>query len=189
MRSPTVCRYCGGKIVKTNSRVLYGKGNQTIYLCTMCNAYAGCYAGTDKPMGKVANPVLSSDPQFKAPKWCPRRITPPVCRIYGFADEQSQAMDALIRENFQPKRDRYIFPTPGHYRLQSEKRLNMNAKAFYNAAINGAVYDILSEDDIALGAVIEIDDGLKPYHFYYWGWSTVVPMFSFDRSQVQQQQL
>lgn len=58
MRSPTVCRYCGGKIVKTNSRVLYGKGNQTIYLCTMCNAYAGCYAGTDKPMGKVANPVL-----------------------------------------------------------------------------------------------------------------------------------
>lgn len=131
----------------------------------------------------------SSDPQFKAPKWCPRRITPPVCRIYGFADEQSQAMDVLIRENFQPKRDRYIFPTPGHYRLQSEKRLNMNAKAFYNAAINGAVYDILSEDDVALGSVIEIDDGLKPYHFYYWGWSTVVPMFSFDRSQVQQQQL
>ena len=55
---PTICRYCGGKIIKTKSRVLYGTGNQTIYLCTMCNAYVGCYEGTDKPMGKVANTVL-----------------------------------------------------------------------------------------------------------------------------------
>ena len=55
---PAICRYCGGKIIKTKSRVLYGKGNQTIYLCTMCNAYVGCYEGTDKPMGKVANTVL-----------------------------------------------------------------------------------------------------------------------------------
>ena len=39
---PTICRYCGGKIIKTKTRVLYGKGNQTIYLCTMCNAYVGC---------------------------------------------------------------------------------------------------------------------------------------------------
>lgn len=28
------------------------------YLCTTCNAYAGCYKCTDKPMGKVANTVL-----------------------------------------------------------------------------------------------------------------------------------
>jgi len=58
MVTPKICRYCGGKIIKSNSRVLYGKGNETIYLCTMCNAYVGCYKGTDKPMGKVANTVL-----------------------------------------------------------------------------------------------------------------------------------
>lgn len=55
---PKICHYCGGKIIKSKSRVLYGKGNQTIYLCTMCNAYVGCYEGTDKPMGQVANTVL-----------------------------------------------------------------------------------------------------------------------------------
>ena len=53
-----ICRYCGGKIIKSKSRVLYGKGSDTIYLCTMCNAYVGWYKGTDKPMGKVANTVL-----------------------------------------------------------------------------------------------------------------------------------
>lgn len=30
MRIPKICRYCGGKIIKSKSRVLYGKGNQTI---------------------------------------------------------------------------------------------------------------------------------------------------------------
>ena len=51
MRIPKICRYCGGKIIKSKTHVLYGKGNETIYLCTMCNAYVGCYPGTDKPMG------------------------------------------------------------------------------------------------------------------------------------------
>ncbi len=58
MDIPKVCRYCGGKIVKTHSNVLYRKGKESIYLCTMCNAYVGCYKGTDQPMGKVANTVL-----------------------------------------------------------------------------------------------------------------------------------
>ena len=47
MRIPKICRYCGGKIIKSKTHVLYGKGNETIYLCTMCNAYVGCYPGTD----------------------------------------------------------------------------------------------------------------------------------------------
>lgn len=55
---PEICRYCGGKIIKSKSRVLYGRGSETIYLCTMCNAYVGCYRGTDIPMGRVANTVL-----------------------------------------------------------------------------------------------------------------------------------
>ena len=49
MDIPKVCRYCGGKIVKTHSNVLYRKGKEPIYLCTMCNAYVGCYKGTDQP--------------------------------------------------------------------------------------------------------------------------------------------
>lgn len=58
MRIQKICQYCDGKVVKSKSRVLYGKGNETIYLCTTCNAYVGCYKGTEKPMGRVANTVL-----------------------------------------------------------------------------------------------------------------------------------
>ena len=57
MEIPTVCRYCGGKIIKTTTRAIYPKGNAPIYLCSNCNAYVGCYED-GRPMGKVANTVL-----------------------------------------------------------------------------------------------------------------------------------
>lgn len=58
MKTPTICRYCGGKVILTTARAIYGKGDDPIYLCTMCNAYVGCYKGTTTPMGKPANAVL-----------------------------------------------------------------------------------------------------------------------------------
>ena len=57
MKAPVICRYCGGKIIKTTTRALYPKGNESIYLCVNCNAYVGCYRD-GRPMGKVANTVL-----------------------------------------------------------------------------------------------------------------------------------
>ena len=41
----------------------------------------------------------ASDPKIKAPQWCPRRLPTPVCRIYGFADEQSRFMDTLVSQS------------------------------------------------------------------------------------------
>lgn len=58
MKIPTICRYCGGKVILTTAKAIYGKGSDPIYLCTMCNAYVGCYQGTTTPMGKPANAVL-----------------------------------------------------------------------------------------------------------------------------------
>lgn len=57
MKIPTICRYCGGKIIKSTTRALYPKGSEPIYLCVNCNAYVGCYPD-GSPMGKVANTVL-----------------------------------------------------------------------------------------------------------------------------------
>lgn len=39
MKIPTICRYCGGKIIKSTTRALYPKGSEPIYLCVNCNAY------------------------------------------------------------------------------------------------------------------------------------------------------
>ena len=89
------------------------------------------------PKKKKPRRFRPSDPKYKAPKWRPRRLPTPVCRIYGFADEQSRSIE------------------------------------------------ILSEHDIGLGEVVEIDDGLKPYYFYYLNWSNVVPVSYYNLNGIQ----
>jgi DNA-directed RNA polymerase subunit RPC12/RpoP len=58
MKIPTVCEYCGGKVILTDSAVVYGRSYGDIYLCTNCNAYVGVHKGTKKPLGTLANTVL-----------------------------------------------------------------------------------------------------------------------------------
>lgn len=56
---PTICPYCGGKVIFTDSAVIYGgKSYGDIYLCTNCNASVGVHKGTKKPLGTLANSVL-----------------------------------------------------------------------------------------------------------------------------------
>jgi len=58
MKTPEICRYCGGLVRKGNTREVHLKSNQKIYLCTNCNAYVMCHEKTGIPMGKLANAVL-----------------------------------------------------------------------------------------------------------------------------------
>ena len=68
--------------------------------------------------GRKGKRFRSKDPKSRPPAWCPRRITPPVCRIYGFKDEFSAAMDDDERLRFDPqKRERYL-PFTHRYRLR-----------------------------------------------------------------------
>ncbi len=137
------------------------------------------------PKKKKPKRFSSSDPQYKAPKWCPRRLSHPVCRVYGFADEHGKALDMITREHFDAKRDLYISVSEWHYKLRFETSTSVNARAFFEAVKCGDMDDFLEKADIQLGEVIEIDDGLKPYCFYCMNWSRMIPIFSFDRSKVQ----
>lgn len=59
VKTPTICPYCAGKVIFTDSAVLYhGKSYGDIYLCTNCNASVGVHKGTRKPLGTLANSVL-----------------------------------------------------------------------------------------------------------------------------------
>lgn len=59
MKVPTICLYCGGKVILTDSSAIYGeKSKGNIYFCTNCNASVGCHKGTAKPLGTLANSVL-----------------------------------------------------------------------------------------------------------------------------------
>lgn len=137
------------------------------------------------PERKNPKRFRSSDPKIKVPKWCPRRLSPSVCRVYGFTDEESRGMDILPRRRFDPKKDRYISVLSSHYKLLLETPLGMTAKAFYAAVETGDIYDILPDDVLEPGIVVEIDDGLKPYYFYFLSWSRVVPVCSFDLARVR----
>lgn len=41
-----------------------------------------------------------SDPKYKPPKWCPRLISPPVCRIYGFVNPESEYPSRPMRNSY-----------------------------------------------------------------------------------------
>jgi len=58
MKIPEICHYCGGKVIFTDSAVIYGTSYGMIYLCTNCNASVGVHAGTNRPKGTLANKVL-----------------------------------------------------------------------------------------------------------------------------------
>ena len=128
----------------------------------------------------------SSDPKCKPPKWCPRLISPPVCRVYGFVDDKSEYLDwRLNRRDYKP--GAYISPAAFHYTLRCEAGLRLTAKQLYDATQTGSVERIFSDVEVELvyGEVIEIDDGLRPYYFYYMSFSKLIPLPHFDRSRVQ----
>ena len=60
MNKPTVCRYCGGKVVYTSNAEIYGReyGEGKCYLCRNCRAFVGVHPGTDEPLGTLADDEL-----------------------------------------------------------------------------------------------------------------------------------
>ena len=58
MKIPKTCRYCGGKVILTDSSEIYGKSYGKIYMCTNCNAFTGVHQNSDKPLGTLANSIL-----------------------------------------------------------------------------------------------------------------------------------
>ena len=56
-----VCPYCGSEVVCKDSSLVYGQSYGKIWICSnwpKCDAYVGCQKGTDKPLGRLANPAL-----------------------------------------------------------------------------------------------------------------------------------
>lgn len=123
-----------------------------------------------------------SDPRIKPPKWCPRRLSPPVCRIYGFADKNSELMEFMVRSDLG-----YIHPSPHHYKLRMEVPLAMTAKEFFLKTQNAYLENILPPQmQVETGEIIEIDDGFRPYYFYVDSFASVTPLAYFEMKTPQQ---
>jgi hypothetical protein len=146
-----------------------------------CTRYCNGFPKKRKPQQ-----FRKSDPKYKPPKWCPRLISPPICRIYGFVDEESDFLEwRLNRLDYKPGSQ--ISPSEFRYRLRCEGTLDLTAKQFYDTTQIESVESVLHDIGIELeyGEVFEIDNGLKPYYFYYLKHGIIIPLYSFDRSRVQ----
>ena len=146
-----------------------------------CTRYCNGFPKKRKPRR-----FRKSDPKYKPPKWCPRLIAPPACRIYGFVSPESEYLDwHFNREDYKP--GACIIPQPSRYRLNYEAAIGMTAQQFYDAVQFGPVNDTLSDCGVQVkpGEIVEIDDGLKPYYFYCADGYDVIPLMLFDRSRVQ----
>lgn len=57
-----ICHYCGNETKLVTGNIIYPHRKdlkkKKFYLCLPCNAYVGCHANTDKPLGIVANATL-----------------------------------------------------------------------------------------------------------------------------------
>lgn len=133
------------------------------------------------PKKRSGKRFRSRDPRYKPPKWCPKRLASPVCRIYGYADEQSAALDSALGCGDDPRKRDYAYPNAWKYRLRLELPLGLTARQFWEAVQRNTVEDVLSEADLEYGEVVEIDDGLKPYYFQYL-YDALIPVGIFDAS-------
>ena len=134
------------------------------------------------PQKRNGKRFRASDPQYKPPKWCPRRLAIPVCRIYGFANEQSEMLDRERRYQDDPTEQEYAFPLEWHYKLRTELSLSLTAKQFWERVQQDTAESVLSDVNLDYGEVVEIDDGLKPYYFYYT-YGVLMPVLYFDSSR------
>jgi len=53
-----ICPYCGKETELIDSAEIYGTSYGPMYICRDCKAYVGCYTGTERALGRLANAEL-----------------------------------------------------------------------------------------------------------------------------------
>ena len=95
------------------------------------------------------------DPAMRVPKWCPRRLSPCILRIYHYKSVEAEMLSFLISGQFPCEKD---------YAVKHEGSLSMTAREFVREVNGKGLYEVLGFTVIS-NEIIEVDDGLKPYTF------------------------
>lgn len=130
--------------------------------------------------GKKARRLPKAGIKRKVADWCPKRISPPRCRIFGFIDEEQENLDFLMHRDSSNIIKGLAFPVSYRYKIRCTYPLEMTAKQFCSALEEKNVGEIFSGTELSYGEVIEIDDGFKPYYFYLSYEGKIVPVSLFD---------
>lgn len=149
--------------------------------CTECPSYSvqgafPCETRYCMAKSRKGKRFKASDPQLRAPKWCPKRLPSRVCRVYRLKDEE-QSLERARRAVADPKELTYYSASGYRYDPEAklEKRIGYTVRQFYECVNRAGPEDVLDDVDLEFGDLFEVDDGLKPYYFYYFGPGVVLP--------------
>lgn len=98
------------------------------------------------------------DPKVYPPSWCPKLKSPSEFRIYDFKDSEAWLLYQMSKTSSAPPSYRCAVRLSGTIWLSPVE--------FFRRALESDV-SILLGVAVQSGEIIEIDDGLKPYCFYY----------------------
>lgn len=131
----------------------------------MFDGNAKCAEGMEQALGKQFcsygkkhREFRKSDPKVYPPSWCPRLKKPSVFRVYDFKDTESWLMHRMLKNDSVPPSYRCAVRTIG--------TTNLTPRDFYREALKTDVSTVLGIE-VHSGEIIEIDDGMVPYCFYY----------------------
>lgn len=132
--------------------------------------------GKKRPKGRR---FLKKDPKYKAPGWCPRRISPAMVRVYKMTEAAKDIIDLadMLHRQYYPDTEPLThLPRESQYALVAECRESITAGWFAQIAdsdpAKAAEYISFRLD---FGDVIQIDSGLSKHTFHYTasGWARV----------------
>ncbi len=117
--------------------------------------------------------------------WCPKRISPPRCNILGFLDDDQAMLEFMMHCDILAQGKDVAFPIEWRYKQRCIVPLNLKASAFWDEVHISPLTVLFPDITFTFGEVVEIDDGFKPYYFYYAGEGKFLPAPVFDGSKVK----
>lgn len=129
--------------------------------------------------GKGIKTFRSSDPKVRVPSWCPLWKRPSVLRIYCFKNAFCEMVQFMLQRDGTP-----CSPNDFDYALRYEGTTELTAAQFQDGLQEKDVYDLLKVH-VHENEVVEIDDGLTPYYFYFSPkrWYPYVILFNGERAR------
>lgn len=129
--------------------------------------------------GKGIKAFRSSDPKVSVPSWCPLRKRPIVLRIYCFKNALCEMVQLMLQRD-----GAFYSPNDFDYALRYEGTTELTAAQFQEELQGKDVSDLLKVPAHE-NEVVEIDDGLTPYYFFFSPnqWRPYVVRFNGERAR------
>ena len=107
----------------------YGCAECTFLTCQGFERYCGGFPEKRKPKR-----FWKTDPQWKAPKWCPRRKTPAVYRVYHYKNDGSMLLSNALLHFDGKGHGATAFVSDRHYALVAEGTTQLSARQFLTSS-------------------------------------------------------